>query len=80
MKIITKDVAFIQKKDIVYLLKSSIKIPEFLYLRMLSEVEDISNKYEFVKFSERGEIKFLKNMDWIIDYKKYKKSLKDIFK
>ena len=77
MKIITKNVAYVQKKDISFLLKSTVKVPEFLYLKLLEEADDMENKYEFVKFEDRDEIKFFKSMNWIIDYNDIKNSSED---
>ena len=68
MKIIAKDSAYVQKTDILYLLKSNLKIPESIYLKISCEVIDENNKYEFIKFTNHNDIKYFKNFSWIIDY------------
>ena len=72
MKIILKDSAYVQKIDISYLIESNLKIPESIYLKISCEDINDNNKYEFIKFTDHQEIKYFKNIDWIIDYIKQK--------
>ena len=75
MKIITKDAAYVQKNDITFLNNTDIPIPASIFLKMFGTgvvIIDDSNRYEFMKYEEKDEIEFFKNLDWIIDYNEVK--------
>lgn len=75
MKITTKDAVYVQRKDIAFLNSTDIAIPFTIYSKTFYDdinIIDDSNKYEFVKFDGEHEIKFIKNMDWMIDYSELK--------
>ena len=78
MKIITSNAAFIQKKDLDFLIHKNLDLPDSVVLRIHGDVPiDENNKYEFVKFTLRKEIKYFKNLDWLIDYKQINKLSED---
>ena len=77
MKIILKDSVYVQKIDISYLIESSLKIHESIFLRISCEEINDNNKYKFIKFTNHNDIKYFKNMDWIIDYNSIKNLSED---
>lgn len=77
MKIIANNVAYVQKKDIDYLKQSDLKIPEFIFIKVFGTNIDQNNDYEFVKFLKPNEIKYFKELDWIIDYYQVKNLSED---
>lgn len=76
MKILTKDGIYVQKNDIAYLTRLETAIPASIFMAVFSlkgcTIIDDTNRYEFVKFTSKEEIQFLKSLDWIIDYYKVK--------
>jgi len=71
MKIIKDDVAYVQKNDIVYLNHTDLPIPASIFTKVFGGgivIIDDSNRYEFVEFKEKEEIKFFKKIDWMVDY------------
>lgn len=71
MKIITKDAAYVQKCDLIYLFSSKISIPDSIKERMVEIYTSYEDK-QFVKFVNIIEINFFNHLDWIIDYNKVK--------
>ena len=71
MKIITNDAIYVQKNDMAYLNKTNITIPASIFMKVFGKgiviINDL-NRYEFVKFEDKKEIDFFKQLDWIIDY------------
>ncbi|MBR1413437.1 MAG: hypothetical protein IJ574_02055 [Bacilli bacterium] len=75
MKIVTDKEVYVQKNDIAYLNSTDISIPVSIYLKTFGENGGIindNNRFEFVKFDDKNEIDFFKNLDWIIDYNEIK--------
>lgn len=75
MKIITDDVAFVQKNDISYLNRTDLSIPASIYMKVFGSgvvIIDDSNRYEFIGFEAPEEIEFFKGIDWMIDYNEVK--------
>lgn len=73
MKIITNNAVYVQKKDILYLLKNNLPLPKQLFKNEKSIfIIDDANKYDFVKFENPNIINFFRNLDWIIDYNSVK--------
>ena len=72
MKIITKNKVYVQYIDIAYLIKSKSykQAPDSISDKCFTElfVCNEYNKYNFVEFNRRDEIKFFDNLDYIIDY------------
>ena len=71
MKIIRKDVAYVQNNDIARLMHSSSMIPASLFDSLFSTgcfiVVD-ENRYDFVEFRNEEDIEFFEGIDWIVDY------------
>ncbi len=65
-----KEVVYVQKGELAYLMHSCESIPTAIISDFFSEVViiDGNNKDEFVRFENPSEIKFFKNEDWIVDY------------
>lgn len=71
MKIITEKAAYVQKKDLLYLSRSSFLVPASISIK-ISDCSVASNMYDFIRFSLPREIEFFKNLGWIIDYSEIK--------
>ena len=75
MKIITNDSAYVQKNDIAYLNSFDLPIPFSIFMKVFGNGVTIindSNRYDFVKFDEKSEIEYFKDLDWMIDYNEVK--------
>ena len=75
MKIITNNVAYVQKNDIVCLNQTDLAIPASIFMKVFGNgivIIDDSNRYEFVEFDAPEEIEFFKGIDWMIDYNEVK--------
>ena len=71
MKIITSDAVYVQKNDLGFLTHTDFSIPVSIFMKVFGNyvtIIDDSNRYEFVKFEEKSEIDFFKNLDFIVDY------------
>ena len=71
MKIVTDRGVYVQKNDIIYLNQCDLEIPASIFLKIFGNgivIIDDRNRYEFVKFEEAHEIKFLKDQSWMINY------------
>ena len=80
MKIITNDVAYVQKNDIAYLNSSDLPIPASIFMKVFDNGVTIindSNRYDFVEFDEGSEIEYFKDLDWMIDYNEVKNLSED---
>ena len=74
MKIINNTNAYVQKKDLDYLINRNLSLPESIILKIHNEITiNENNKYEFVEFKNIKEIKYFKSLDWIVDYKQVNK-------
>lgn len=70
-----KETVYVQLQDIVQLNQSNIPIPASIYTKVFSASVTIvndSNRFNFVKFTEKHEVIFFKELDFIIDYDQYK--------
>lgn len=75
MKIITKDCAYVQKNDIVYLNETDLPIPASVFMKIFGKgtvIINDSNRFEFISFENPDEIEFFKDIDWMIDYNEVK--------
>lgn len=71
MKIITNNVAFVQKKDIVYLEHTDISIPATVFKRIFENgmvIIDDREECKFERFDEPNEVRFFCQLDSIADY------------
>ena len=73
MKIITNDAAYLQKYYLNILVDSTLVTGIGVPISIFDITNKKSfNKYKsknFIKFTKKQEIDFLKNADWIIDYR-----------
>lgn len=69
-----KEVVYVQMQDIMYLYNSTLPIPSFIVTKVLTGLSYVndSNRFDFVRFDEEDEVSFFKNLEFIIDYDKYK--------
>ncbi|MBO5138454.1 MAG: hypothetical protein J6B89_02310 [Bacilli bacterium] len=75
MKIITDNVAYVQKNDIACLNQTDLVIPASIFMKVFGYgrvIIDDSNRYEFFEFEAPEEIEFFKVIDWMIDYNEVK--------
>lgn len=80
MKIVTDNVAYVQKNDLIHLNQSGLDIPASVYLKVFGNgitIINNNNRYEFVKYEEKHEIEFFKKIDWMIDYFEVKNMTED---
>jgi hypothetical protein len=69
-----KEVVYVQMQDIVHLHRSSTTIPASVCTKVFNGtliVTDL-NRFDFVRFDEEHEVKFFRELDFIIDYDQYK--------
>ena len=70
-----KEAVYVQMQDIIYLLnETEMPIPASIFTKEYTSVPvvDDSNRFNFVKFDDENEVKFFRNLDFIIDYDQYK--------
>lgn len=75
-KEVEKEVVYVQKQDIAYLIHEiDMPIPASVYLKVLGGgatlINDF-NRFDFVKFDKEEDVKFFKELDFIIDLNQYK--------
>ena len=68
-----KEVVYVQKGDLAYIMHYAIAVPGAFVTDFFNDVVLIndSNSMEFVRFENNAEIDYLKEQDWIIDYRDY---------
>ena len=69
------EVVYVQMQDIIYISNEiDISIPASIFTKVFTGVTivDDSNRFDFVKFDKKHEVKFFKDLDFILDYDKYK--------
>ena len=69
-----KEVVYVQMQDIMYLNDTDIPIPVSIFSKVFKGITivDDSNRFDFVRFDEPHEVDFFKDLEFIIDYTKYK--------
>lgn len=69
-----KEVVYVQMQDIMYLNLSDLPIPASIYTKVLTGVTivDDSNRFDFVRFDKEHEVSFFRNLEFVIDYDRYK--------
>lgn len=69
-----KEVVYVQMNDIMHLNHTDMLIPASIYTKVFTGITivDDSNRFDFVKFDEEHEVKFFKDLDFVIDYNQYK--------
>ena len=70
-----KEVVYVQMQDIMYLSNGTdIPIPASIFEKVLNGVNVVTdeNRFEFIRFELEDEVKFFKDLEFIIDYDNYK--------
>ena len=86
MKIINeeanKEVIYVQKGDMAFIMRSSDSVPASFLDDFFTDIIIINgyNKDDFIKFSKPEQIKYLKEQEWIIDYREFMKYNEDEIK
>lgn len=69
-----KEVVYVQRHDLVQLELSEMLIPASIYTKVFTgrTIVDDSNRFDFVRFDEEHEVKFFRELEFVIDYDQYK--------
>lgn len=70
-----KEAVYVQMQDIMYLSNEiDMPIPATIFTKVFTGVTIVTdaNRFEFVKFDEEHEVKFFKDIGFIIDFDQYK--------
>ena len=70
-----KEAVYVQMQDIMYLSnETDMPIPATIFTKVFTGVVIVNdlNRFNFVRFDEEHEVKFFKEIDFIIDFDKYK--------
>lgn len=69
-----KETVYVQMQDIMQLNQSDMPIPESIYTKVFTGITIVndSNRFDFVSFDEAHEVKFFRELEFIIDYDQYK--------
>lgn len=80
MKILTKNIVYVQKKDLEFL-KYIVRILPPSIGQKIFENKDLDpddyDKYDFFEFTDDDDIAFFRSLDWLIDYTQVKDSKND---
>lgn len=69
-----KEVVYVQMQDIMHLNQSDLPIPASIYTKVFTGVTIVndSNRFDFVRFDEEHEVRFFRDLEFVIDFDKYK--------
>lgn len=69
-----REVVYVQMEDIAHLNNTDLPIPASIFTKVFKGVTIVndSNRFNFVRFDEEHEVKFFKELEFVIDYDKYK--------
>ena len=70
-----KEVVYVQMQDIMHLInQSDLPVPVSIYTKVFTGVTIVndSNRFDFVRFDEEHEVSFFRDLEFVIDYAKYK--------
>ena len=69
-----KESVYVQMQDIMHLNNTDMPIPASIYTKVFTGIVivDDSNRFDFVRFDEEHEVKFFRELDFVIDYDQYK--------
>lgn len=73
-----KEAVYVQMQDIMYLSnETDMPIPASIFTKIFTGVTIVTdtNRFEFVKFDDEHEVKFFKDIEFIIDFDQYKNFL-----
>lgn len=70
-----KEAVYVQMQDIMYLSnETDMPIPASIFTKVFTGVTIVTdaNRFEFVRFDDESEVKFFRELDFIIDFDQYK--------
>lgn len=70
-----KEVVYVQMQDIMYLSnETDMPIPATIFQKVFTGVTIVTdaNRFDFIRFEEEHEVKFFRDLEFIIDYEHYK--------
>ena len=69
-----KELVYVQMQDIMHLNNTDMPIPASIYTKVFTGIVIVndSNRFDFVRFDEEHEVKFFRELDFVIDYDQYK--------
>lgn len=69
-----KESVYVQMQDIMHLNNTDMPIPASIYTKVFTGIVIVndSNRFDFVRFDEEHEVKFFRELDFVIDYDQYK--------
>ncbi len=70
-----KEVVYVQMQDIIFLLhQTDMPMPASIFTKVFTDVIIVTdeNRFDFVKFDEEPEVKFFRDLEFIIDFDQYK--------
>lgn len=69
-----KESVYVQMQDIMHLNNTDMSIPASIYTKVFTGIVivDDSNRFDFVRFDEEHEVKFFRELEFVIDYDQYK--------
>ena len=69
-----KEVVYVQMQDIMHLNSTDIPIPASIYTQVFNEAIVVcdNNRFNFERFDKEHEVKFFRDLDFILDYDQYK--------
>lgn len=69
-----KESVYVQMQDIMHLNNTDMPIPASIYTKVFTGIVIVndSNRFDFVRFDEEHEVKFFRELEFVIDYDKYK--------
>lgn len=69
-----KEAVYVQMQDIMHLNHTDLPILASIYTKVFTGivVVDDSNRFDFVRFDEEHEVKFFRELEFIIDYDQYR--------
>ena len=69
-----KESVYVQMQDIMHLNSTDMPIPASIYTKVFTGIVIVndSNRFDFVRFDEEHEVKFFRELNFVIDYDQYK--------
>lgn len=69
-----KETVYVQMQDIMYLFENDMPIPASIYTKACTGITIVndSNRFDFVSSDEEQEVKFFRELEFVIDYDQYK--------
>lgn len=69
-----KEVVYVQMQDIMHLHQSDLPMLATIFTKVFTgpTIVNDSNRFDFVRFDEEAEVRFFRDLEFVIDYDKYK--------